>query len=139
MTTIRDSSGISFEVPSPVHTEAESTGIDSAVTAWTANGYEITIDRGPFADPLTQYGSRRGHAAADESVNGRTVRVVEFADDDGTRVVGAHFPRRPDTGADRVSVPMTVIVRLDPGTPKDVALNIIRSIRFPTPSRKKGE
>ena len=138
MTTIRDSSGISFEVPSPVHAEAESTGIDSAVTAWTASGYEITIDRGPFADPLTQYGSRRGHAAADESVNGRNVRVVEFADDDGTRVVGAHFPRRP-TDADSVSVPMTVIVRLVSGTPKDVALNIIRSIRFPTPSREMGE
>jgi hypothetical protein len=139
MTTVRDSSGISFEVPSPVHAEAENTGIDSVVTAWTANGYEITIDRGPFADPLTQYSSRRGHAAADESVNGRNVRVVEFADDDGTRVVGAHFPRRSDTDADSVSVPITMIVRLVPETPKDVALNIIRSIRFPTPSGKMGE
>ncbi|MGW2050293.1 hypothetical protein ACWCPF_34740 [Streptomyces sp. NPDC001858] len=140
MATIHDSSGISFEVPSPVHTEAESAGFDSAVTVWTANGYQITIDRGPFADPLTQYRSRPGHAAADESVNGGNVRVVEFTDADGTKVVGAHFPRRPDeTGADGISAAMTVIVRLDPGTPEDVALKIIGSIRFPTSIRKKGE
>lgn len=139
MTTIRDSSGISFEAPSPVRLEADSRGIDSAVSAWTANGYEVTIDRGPFADPLTQYGAHREYVTLRESVSGRDVRIVEFVDSDGSMVAGAHFPHRLDGGTGEDADPITVIVRLDPGSSRDVALSIIRSIRFPVAGNERGE
>ncbi|MFE2560125.1 hypothetical protein ACFXGT_29725 [Streptomyces sp. NPDC059352] len=135
VSTICGPSGICFDSPKDLRPANQAQGIDSAVETWTGDDFEVTVDQGPFVDPLTRYGERPEFVASDGEVAGRPVRVVEFIDDDGSRVTGAHFPGQQGEGESGVGgtgrPPVTVIVRSSPGMPKDAALQVVHSIRFP--------
>ena len=122
---------VRFDLPAelvPPHTGESPT--DSAVRVWESPDLRVVVDEGPFADPLTGYATR-GAESGEEVIDGHRARVVSFVQDDGGRSVGAHFD---DLGAVAGGPgKLTVVVTGAPGVVDDVALGILRSIRFAGP------
>ena len=103
-------------------------GVDTAVAAWSGPGIQILVDEGPFADPLTSYARRTNYRTSVETIDGRPACLVSFNDDDGMRVVAAHFAG--SVAGSGVPDRLTVLVRLVPDRDQEVALKIIQSFRF---------
>lgn len=113
----------SFSAPPDVARTGEQ-GIDSAFAAWEGESVRITIDSGPFSDPLRSYQNRPNFKAREETIGGGTARVVEFDELDDKRFVGAHFSS-PDV--------FTVVVVSKKGVDTDVARRVVDGIRFQKP------
>jgi hypothetical protein len=119
-----------FRLRSPVDLrEADAKGIDSNATALEGRNLSVVIDAGPFSDPLTSYGDRRGASASEETIGGRTARVVSFPLDDGSQFAAAHFELDGEAraGAPR-KLTISVTGREDLGG--EVPLKIVRSLEF---------
>ena len=108
--------GLSLDVPAQLAAVDEH-GIEGSVAVLEAAGLRLTVDGSPFADPLTGYGSKPGFEHWKEAVGGNTADFVLF-EEEGTCTVAVTIPGRA-----------TAVVHQPAGTPKDVALQILRSIR----------
>jgi hypothetical protein len=123
--------GTALRLRSPVDLEpAGREGIDSPVSVFQGATIEVTVDEGPFCDPLTGYGDRPEHRISEEVVGGRPARVVSFRlEGDQGALAGAHFESAAeDPGPSRLTI--AVIGRQDLGG--DVPLEMVKSVRFVT-------
>jgi hypothetical protein len=103
------------------------TGIDSQVTSLEGPTLSVTVDTGPYADPLSSYAGRPEYMASHETIGGRRARVVSFRLEDDRRFAGAHFEPAPGgAGPDRATV--SVVEQAGDGT--DVPLEVVRSVEF---------
>jgi hypothetical protein len=114
--------GTAVRLRSPVDLRpAGRTGIDSTVSVFQGSTIEVTVDEGPFSDPLTGYGDRPDHRITEELVGSRPARVVSFRlEEDLGQFAGAHFE----------GLTIAVIGREDLGG--DVPLQMVKSVRFVT-------
>jgi len=122
---------VKLKIPAKLAAEP-ARGIDSDAAQWTGRGISVLVDQGWFADPLTASERRIGYQARDAVIGGRAASIVVYREQVGTRVIAAHFPgSRNETPA---VVPITVVVRLDPGGPDDdVGMAILQSIELGVP------
>ncbi len=118
---------LSFRAPFALERTGER-GIDSNVAGWQGEGIAITIDYGLFSDPLNRYDDRSDYESVTEPVNGRTARIISFAESDGGWFVGVHVPEL--TTQDGRAARLTMVVRGPPDTGRDTLVRIVRSITF---------
>jgi hypothetical protein len=100
--------------------------LDSPTSEYTGPGMTITFDRGPYADPLTRYGSRPGYEEWTGLAGDRPARIVTFEADDGSRVVAARL-EDPDRAAGRA---LTAVVYLSPEIDVERGRRIVDSLRL---------
>lgn len=119
-----ESVGVRFRSPEELE-DVAATGIDSPVTKLKGPSITVTVDTGPYSDPLTSYADRPEHHLSHETIGGRPARVVSFRlDDHDAFFAGAHF--EAPGGTDEA----TVSVIAPPESGADVALEVVRSVEF---------
>jgi hypothetical protein len=115
--------GITIESPVGLRvTGAEA--IDSKAAAWEGSDLQVVVDEGPLADPLTLYDERPDALVSEETIGGRTARVVSFTLEDGAPFAAAHFP------AEEATDPLTISVTGRGEQGEDVPLQVLRSVTF---------
>ena len=108
--------GLALDVPAQL-VPTEEAAIEGSAAVLEGAGLRLTIDASPFADPLTRYGAKPGFEHWQEAVGSTTADFVLF-EEEGTRTVAVTIPGRA-----------TAVVHQPAGDPRDVALQILRSIR----------
>jgi hypothetical protein len=108
--------GLALDVPS-VLAAAPGQAIEGSAAVLEGAGMRLTVDAGLFADPLTRYAAKPGYEHWREAVGSQIADFVVF-EEGGTRTVAANIPGRA-----------TAVVHLPTGAQRDVALQILRSIR----------
>jgi hypothetical protein len=123
--------GTALRLRSPVDLAAAGReGIDSHVSVFQGKNLEVTVDEGPFCDPLTGYGDRPEHRMTEEPIGGRPARVVSFRLDEAQgHFAGAHFDGEGE-GSGPSKLTIAVIGREDLGG--DVPLQVVKSVQFDT-------
>lgn len=111
--------GVELDVPAELAPTDEQ-AIDGPAATLAGPNLRLSLDAGPFADPLTGYASKPGFERRLEDIGGEQAEVVSFADSDGTRVLAARLPG-----------PLTAVVHAAPGVDPEVALRMLRSMRRP--------
>lgn len=109
--------GLEIEVPPDVVPSSE-VPIDGEAVVLEGPGIRVTLDRSPFADPLTGHNARPEFRQREERIGDRPAVVVSFRADGATRVVAARLPGL-----------LTAVVRVAPGVDEEIALRMLRSIR----------
>jgi len=120
---------VGLRLRSPVDlTPLAARGVDSPAQVLGGVDLEVTVDAGPFADPLTGYRDRPAYQATEETIGGRPARAISCRlDEQGGHLAGAHFPEQPRAPGPRQ---LTVSV-VDRGcADADRALRIVRSLEF---------
>ena len=107
---------LSINVPAQL-APADEQGIEGSAAVLEGAGLRLTVDASPFADPLTRYGSKPGFEHWQEPVGGTPADFVLF-EEEGTCTVAVTIHGRG-----------TAVVHLPAGAERDVALQILRSIR----------
>lgn len=108
--------GLVLDVPdqlAPSHEHA----IEGSAAVLEGAGMRLTVDASPFADPLTRYANKPGYQRWREAVGSQIADFVLF-EEEGIRTVAVNIPGRA-----------TAVVHLPAGAERDVALQILRSIR----------
>ncbi|MHC6594279.1 hypothetical protein [Arthrobacter sp. C152] len=118
--------GLSLDVPAQL-AHADEHGIEGGAAVLEGAGLRLTVDASLFADPLTRYGSKPGFEHWQEAVGSSTADFVLF-EEAGTRTVAVTIPGRA-----------TAVVHQPAGAPRDVALQILRSIRTDQVRTDQGE
>ena len=108
--------GLALDVPDQLALSAER-GIEGSAAVLEGAGMRLTVDASPFADPLTGYAAKPRYEHWREVVAGNTADFVVF-EEEGTTTVAMNIPGRA-----------TAVVHLPAGAERDVALQILRSIR----------
>lgn len=108
--------GLALDVPELLAPSAER-GIEGGAAVLEGAGMRLTVDAGPFADPLTRYADKPGYERWREAVGSNIADFVVF-EEEGIRTVAANIPGRA-----------TAVVHLPAGAERDIALRILRSIR----------
>jgi hypothetical protein len=108
--------GLALDVPSAL-AAAPGQAIEGSAAVLEGAGMRLTVDAGLFADPLTRYAAKPGYEHWREAVGSQIADFVVF-EEGGTRTVAANIPGRA-----------TAVVHLPAGAQRDVALQILRSIR----------
>ena len=108
--------GVALDVPEQLAPSQER-AIEGGAAVLEGAGIRLTVDAGPFADPLTRYAAKPGYEHWQENVGSATADFVSF-EEEGIRTLAANFPGRA-----------TAVVHLSPGAERDTALQILRSIR----------
>jgi hypothetical protein len=108
--------GLALDVPSAL-AAAPGQAIEGSAAVLEGAGMRLTIDASLFADPLTRYAAKPGYEHWREAVGSQIADFVVF-EEGGTRTVAANIPGRA-----------TAVVHLPAGAQRDVALQILRSIR----------
>lgn len=108
--------GLALDVPELLAPSAER-GIEGGAAVLEGAGMRLTVDAGPFADPLTRYADKPGYERWREALGSNIADFVVF-EEEGIRTVAANIPGRA-----------TAVVHLPAGAERDIALRILRSIR----------
>jgi hypothetical protein len=123
-----ETAGLRLRSPEELE-DAGAQGIDSPVTTLEGASISVTVDAGPFCDPLTSYADRPEHHLSHETIAGRPARVVSFRlEEDEGHFAGAHFEPTSEgaPGPDQATV--SAIARAE--READVALEVVRSVEF---------
>jgi hypothetical protein len=97
--------------------------IDSPANQYSGEGITIIVDTGPFADPLTRYQSYADYRHIGDQVGGRSANIISFSSSDGSHVFAARLT--PDDAE-----AITFAIYLKKGVSDEIALKILRSVRF---------
>lgn len=108
--------GLALDVPDLLAPSPEQ-GIEGSAAVLEGANMRLTVDASPFADPLTRYAEKPGYERWREAVGSQIADFVVF-EEAGIRTVAANIPGRA-----------TAVVHLPADADKDVALQILRSIR----------
>ena len=108
--------GLALDVPS-VLAAAPGQAIEGSAAVLEGAGMRLTVDASLFADPLTRYAAKPGYEHWREAVGSQIADFVVF-EEGGARTIAANIPGRA-----------TAVVHLPAGAQRDVALQILRSIR----------
>jgi hypothetical protein len=108
--------GLALDVPSAL-AAAPGQAIEGSAAVLEGAGMRLTVDASLFADPLTRYAAKPGYEHWREAVGSQIADFVVF-EEGGTRTIAANIPGRA-----------TAVVHLPAGAQRDVALQILRSIR----------
>ncbi|MFP5367159.1 MAG: hypothetical protein ACLGIS_09950 [Actinomycetes bacterium] len=108
--------GLALDVPDQLASSNEF-GIEGGAAVLEGAGLRLTVDASPFADPLTRYAAKPGYEHWREAVGSNIADFVLF-EEAGTRTIAANIPGR-----------VTAVVHQPADAPRDVALQILRSIR----------
>jgi hypothetical protein len=108
--------GLALDVPSAL-APTPGQAIEGSAAVLEGAGMRLTVDASLFADPLTRYAAKPGYEHWREAVGSQIADFVVF-EEGGTRTVAANIPGRA-----------TAVVHLPAGAQRDVALQILRSIR----------
>jgi hypothetical protein len=108
--------GVALDVPDQLAPSGERS-IDGSAAVLEGAGMRLTVDASPFADTLTRYTDKPGYEHWREAVGSHTADFVLF-EEEGIRTVAMNIPGRA-----------TAVVHLSAGAERDVALQILRSIR----------
>jgi hypothetical protein len=100
------------------------TGIDSPASTLSGGGITITVDQGPFSDPVTRYAGQPGYQVSTEDIAGQPTRVVYFEDADGVRHLVA---RREIVNKSGVPSGLTIAIHVLPGMDCTVARTVLES------------
>ena len=93
----------------------------------SGRGITVIVDRGPFADRLDGYESKRGFERRVQRISGEDATVVRFLTDDGSTIVGgARFTETPSHAA------LTFVVHVDREHDGDLADRVIQTIELVT-------
>ena len=118
-------------------TRTEDQGVDSKFAIWRGDGISVQIDYGLFSDPLQSYGNRTNAKLVHEEIDGHPARIVSYDRNDDTHFVGVHFPDLRELSAGGLKK-LTAVVLTGPEIGADVALNMLRSIKF-SREKRRGE
>jgi hypothetical protein len=96
------------------------TPTDSASATFDGGGLTVLVDQGPFAPTLDADVGRPGFREERTDVGGSRARIVTYDEDDGsfTTALEIAAPHRA-----------TVVVRADSSVPRQVPLEIVRSVQ----------
>ena len=108
--------GLALDVPSAL-APAPGQAIEGSAAVLEGAGMRLTVDASLFADPLTRYAAKPGYEHWQEAVASQSADFILF-EEEGTRTVAVAIPGRA-----------TAVVHLPAGAQRDVALQILRSIR----------
>lgn len=108
--------GLALDVPDLLAPSPER-GIEGGAAVLEGAGIRLTVDASPFADPLTRYAEKPGYERWREAVGSNIADFVVF-EEGGLRTVAATIPGRA-----------TAVVHLPADADRDLALQILRSIR----------
>ena len=108
--------GLALDVPAQL-APSEEHGIEGGAAILEGAGMRLTVDASPFADPLTRYADKPGYEHWQEAVASQSADFVVF-EEEGTRTVAVAIPGRA-----------TAVVHQSADAERDVALQILRSIR----------
>lgn len=108
--------GLALDVPDVLAPSPEH-GIEGSAAVLEGAGIRLTVDASPFADPLTRYAAKPGYEHWRESLGSQMADFVVF-EEGGTRTLAANIPGRA-----------TAVVHLPADVERDIALQILRSIR----------
>ncbi|WP_455835185.1 hypothetical protein [Pseudarthrobacter siccitolerans] len=108
--------GLALDVPAQL-APSEERGIEGSAEVLEGDGMRLTVDTSPFADPLTHYAAKPGYEHWQETVASQSADFILF-EEQGTRTVAVAIPGRA-----------TAVVHQPAGAERDVALQILRSIR----------
>ena len=108
----------------PAELTAAGAAIDSKAAAWEGLNLQVVVDEGRLADPLASYEHRPGARTTEETIGGRSARVVAFPLEDGSSFAAAHFPEAE--GRDALTISVTG--RAEHGG--DTPLRALRSVTF---------
>lgn len=118
--------GLALDVPAQL-VPLDEAAFEGSAAVLEGAGMRLTVDASPFADPLTRYGAKPGFEHWQEPVGRATADFVVF-EEEGTRTVAVTIHGRA-----------TAVVHQPAGAPKDVALQILRSIRTDQIRTEQGE
>lgn len=108
--------GLVLDVPDQLAPSHEH-GIEGGAAVLEGGGMRLTVDASPFADPLTRYANKPGYERWREALGNHIADFVLF-EEEGIRTVAVNIPGRA-----------TAVVHLPADAERDVALQILRSIR----------
>lgn len=108
--------GLALDVPDVLAPSPER-GIEGSAAVLEGAGMRLTVDASPFADPLTRYAAKPGYEHWREALGSQIADFVVF-EEGGTRTLAATIPGRA-----------TAVVHLPADVERDIALQILRSIR----------
>lgn len=112
---------LEFRAPAGVEPQPGA-AFDSPAIQYSGEGITITIDTGPFADPLTRYQGHADYRRISDQVGGRSANIVSFSSD-GSHVVAARL------APDDVEA-ITFVIHLKKEVSDEIAFKILRSVRF---------
>ena len=110
---------VALELPATVAPQA-GTPVDSASAVFEGEGLAVLVDQGPFAPSLDADVGRPGYQEEALQVGGSPARLITYDEDDGrfTTALEIAGPHRT-----------TVVVRADRSVPRQVPLEIVRSVQ----------
>jgi hypothetical protein len=110
---------VGLELPAGV-APCEGTPADSASAVFEGEGLTVLVDQGPFAPSLEADVGRPGYREEPTEVGGSPARLVTFDEDGGSFTTALEIA--PPNRA-------TVVVRADSSVPRQVPLDIVRSVQ----------